>query len=104
MSNGNVDRLQVALTVVIGGRDNRRRTAESTPVQGGSLCRRMPSLLPVISLSPNCLAKTKRCYCVSSRMNAGTCLNPPNAPPKIFNESCLSTTTNRRPGQLPARP
>lgn len=31
---GNVDKLQVALTVVICGKDNRRRTAESTPVQG----------------------------------------------------------------------
>jgi hypothetical protein len=104
MGKRNVGKLQVALTVMICGRDNRRRTAESTPVRGGSLCRQMPSLLPVISLSPNYLAKTKRCCCVSSRVNAGTCWNPPPAPPKIFNESCLPTTTTRRPDQLPARP
>ncbi len=30
---GNVDKLQVALTVVICGQDNRRRTAEFTSVQ-----------------------------------------------------------------------
>ena len=89
MGKGNVDKPQVALTVVICGQDNRRRTAESTPVQGGSLCRQTPSLLPVISLSPNYLAKTKRCSCVSSRANVGTCLNPPHAPPRIFKGSCL---------------
>ncbi len=36
MCKGNVDKLQVALTVVICGQDNRRRTAESTTVRGGS--------------------------------------------------------------------
>ena len=61
----------------------------------------MPSLLPVISLSPNYLAKTKRCCCVSSRVNVGTCLNPLYAPPKIFSESCLPTTTSRRPDRPP---
>jgi hypothetical protein len=33
MGKGNVGKLQVALTVVICGQDNRRRTAESTPVR-----------------------------------------------------------------------
>jgi hypothetical protein len=33
---GNVDELQVALTVVICGKDNQRRIAESTPVRGVS--------------------------------------------------------------------
>jgi hypothetical protein len=89
MGKGNVDKLQVALTVMICGQDNRRRTAESTTVRGGSLCRQTPSLLPVISLSPNYPEKTKRCFCVSSRANVGTCLNPPHAPPKIFNGSYL---------------
>ena len=89
MGKGNVDELQVALTVVICGPDNRRRTAESTPVQGGPLCRQTLSLLPVISLSPNCPEKTKRYFCVSSRVNAGIFLNPPHTFPKIFNGSCL---------------
>jgi hypothetical protein len=34
MCKGNVGELQVALTVVICGKDNQRRTAKSTPVQG----------------------------------------------------------------------
>jgi hypothetical protein len=94
---GNVDEPQVALTVVIYGRDNRRRTAECTPVRGGPLCRQTPSILPVISLSPNFLAKIKRCFCVSSRMNVGTFWNPPHEPPKIFKGSCSQTITNSRP-------
>jgi hypothetical protein len=42
MCKGNVDKLEVALTAVICGQDNRRRTAESTPVRGGFLCRQTP--------------------------------------------------------------
>ena len=35
VGKGNVDRLQVALTVMICAQDNRHRTAESTPVREG---------------------------------------------------------------------
>ena len=97
VGKGNVDKPQVALTVVIYGRDNRRRTAECMPVRGGSLCRQTPSILPVISLSPNYLAKIKRCFCVSSRMSVGTFWNPPHEPPKIFKGSYSQTITNSHP-------
>jgi hypothetical protein len=93
---GNVDELQVALTVVIWGRDNRRRTAECTPVRGGSLCRQTPSILPVISLLPNCLAKIRKCFCASSRVSVDTFWNPRHEFQKIFKGSYSQTITNSR--------
>jgi hypothetical protein len=93
--NSNAAKLQVALTVVIRAQDNRRQNRRLNAGSGGPLCRQTPSLLPMISLSPSCPEKTKRYFCVSSRVNVGTFLSPlQHTSPKIFKGSYSQTTTS----------